>query len=385
MNKDITVHMISFNVPYPANYGGVIDVFYQLKTLSELNIKVILHSFHYGRKKAVQLEKYCQEVHYYPRKTGIASQLSRLPYIVYSRRNNTLKHNLLKDNHPILFQGTHCCYLLNHFEFKERLKMVRLHNVEWKYYLSLYRQEKNWVKKLFFKIEASKLKRFEENNMIKNADHLFTISSDETDYFNTFQPKGLEHQSAFHSNESVQCLTGIGNYALYHGDLSVKDNENAALFLIEKIFSKLKVKLILAGLNPTALLIDKAKQHKNVEVKANLSNDEMESIIKNAQINILISFNHAGMKLKLLNALYKGRHCLVNHPIIQNTGLESLCSIKDSPEEIIEKISDLMEKDFTSIEIQKREILLQNSPFSNTTNAKKTVDLLEKHFLNSEP
>ena len=33
------VHIVSFNVPYPADYGGVIDVFYKLKSLHSLRCK----------------------------------------------------------------------------------------------------------------------------------------------------------------------------------------------------------------------------------------------------------------------------------------------------------------------------------------------------------
>ena len=50
MHKEI--HLIAFNVPYPANYGGVIDVFYKLKALSQNGFKVILLAFKYGRAEA---------------------------------------------------------------------------------------------------------------------------------------------------------------------------------------------------------------------------------------------------------------------------------------------------------------------------------------------
>lgn len=377
MNKNITIHIISFNVPYPANYGGVIDVFYQIKTLHELGIQIILHCFEYGRKKAPELEEYCQKVYYYPRKTGLLNQFSRLPYIVYSRRNDVLKSNLLKDNHPIIFQGVHCCFLLDQNEFKNRLKIVRLHNIEWKYYHSLYEQEKNWIKKLFFKIESTKLKQFEEQVITKHADHLLAISLDETNYLKTHNVKSLHYISAFHANNKTTSKTGIGTYALYHGDLSVKDNENAALFLIDEIFSKIDTKLILAGLNPGKLLLEKAASFNHIQVQANLPKADMESLIQNAQINILISFNSAGVKLKLLNALYNGRHCIVNQPIIQNTGLENLCHCHDDPEEIIQKIKILMKEEFTAAELLKRESALQNSPFSNLTNAKKTLNIIK--------
>jgi len=324
MSKAITVHMISFNVPYPANYGGVIDVFYQIKALSKLNVQVILHCFEYGRSQAPELNQYCKQVYYYKRKTGLLSQFSMLPYIVNSRRSKALENNLLKDNYPILFQGTHCCFLLNNSTLRNRLKLLRVHNIEWNYYLSLYKQEKNWIKKLYFKL----------------------------------------------------------SYALYHGDLSVKDNENAALFLIEKVFQKLELKLVIAGLNPGPRLLEKVKQKHNIEIKANLTNKEMNSMIQNAHINILVSFNSAGMKLKLLNALYKGRHCIVNSPIILNTGLESLCHIHDNHIEITQKIKELTSEQFSSSEIEKRKKLLISSSFSNVTNARKTLDILDNYFTN---
>ena len=36
-------------MPYPPNYGGVIDVFYKIKSLHAIGIKIILHCFKYGK------------------------------------------------------------------------------------------------------------------------------------------------------------------------------------------------------------------------------------------------------------------------------------------------------------------------------------------------
>ena len=46
------LHIISFDVPYPANYGGVIDVFYKIKALHAKCVKIHLHCFEYGRAEA---------------------------------------------------------------------------------------------------------------------------------------------------------------------------------------------------------------------------------------------------------------------------------------------------------------------------------------------
>ena len=42
------LHIISLDIPFPANYGGVIDIFYKLKSLSNLGVEIILHCFEYG-------------------------------------------------------------------------------------------------------------------------------------------------------------------------------------------------------------------------------------------------------------------------------------------------------------------------------------------------
>ena len=33
MSVDRHIHVVSFNVPYPADYGGVIDVYFRLQAL----------------------------------------------------------------------------------------------------------------------------------------------------------------------------------------------------------------------------------------------------------------------------------------------------------------------------------------------------------------
>ncbi|MEG2515024.1 MAG: glycosyltransferase family 1 protein, partial [Bacteroidaceae bacterium] len=45
------LHIISFQVPFPPNYGGVIDVFYKLKSLKDLGYYLILHTYQYKRSK----------------------------------------------------------------------------------------------------------------------------------------------------------------------------------------------------------------------------------------------------------------------------------------------------------------------------------------------
>ena len=99
------IHIVSFDIPYPANYGGVIDVFYKLKSLHELGWKIHLHCFMYGRKKASTLAEYCERVTYYPRDISKSKLFLKLPYIVSSRNNKHLLEALLENKDAILFEG----------------------------------------------------------------------------------------------------------------------------------------------------------------------------------------------------------------------------------------------------------------------------------------
>ena len=47
MTEPKHLHVISFDVPVPANYGGVIDVYYKLKALHLQGVKIHLHCFEY--------------------------------------------------------------------------------------------------------------------------------------------------------------------------------------------------------------------------------------------------------------------------------------------------------------------------------------------------
>lgn len=369
---NLSLHILSFNVPFPANYGGVIDVFYKIKTLHQLGIQITLHCFEYGRDKTDELEKYCKKVYYYKRNTNITKQFSLLPYIVNSRSSNSLLNNLQKDSSPILFEGLHCCYFLNHPALKNRQKMVRMHNVEWEYYLHLANLEANLIKKLFFKIESKRLKHFQQN--LKFADHIIAISKLDKDKLeNDFS--NIEYVSAFHNCETVNIKTGQGNYALFHGDLSVKDNEEGALFLIEKVFHHIDTPFIIAGLNPTKRLIDRVNLHSNISIQANLPYQLLQELIQNAQVNILVSFQNAGMKLKFLNAIFNGRFCIINDFMKTNTALDELCFILNKPVEIQNKLQELMACHFTEEERVKR-IEMFELQFSNIDNAKKIVALL---------
>lgn len=366
----MTIHLISFNIPDPPNYGGVIDVFYKIKALAKQGINVHLHCFEYGRKESQLLEQLCEKVYYYKRKTGWLYQLHPQPYIVHSRQSKLLLSRIATDDHPILFEGLHCCKYLDHAGLGSRQKIVRMHNIEWQYYQHLANVEPNVLKKIYFKIESWKLKKFEKK--LAFATDIFAISKNDMAYLQTYPNVRLLYP--FHQNEKVLSHTGKGEYILFHGDLSVKDNEEAAVWLIDNVFKNIDQKVIIAGLNPTNILKEKCRATTNISLEANVSKKRMDDLVKNAHIHILWSYQSAGMKLKLLNVLYAGRFCVANDFMVSNTGLEALCKVENTAEGVVTVINELWNKAFTREEISHRKQLL--STFSNENGANKIKDCL---------
>jgi hypothetical protein len=371
------IHIVSFNVPYPANYGGIIDVFYKLKALSENGVKVILHAFEYGRKPASELENYCDKVYNSKRKTGIFSQLSKLPYIVYSRRNKELLADLLKDHAPILFEGLHCCYYLNHPLLKDRLKMVRAHNIESVYYRGLAQNAASPFSKLYFNWEAGKLKRFE--SVLSHADYILTLSTlEKKQYENTFGENKTVYVPLFFQDQLITptVQTPTKPFVLYQGDLSTPENRKAVIFLICSVASKdQNISWFFSGLNPSKDLLKLAESYKNITVSANPNEEKMSQLIREASVHVLFTNQISGVKVKLLHALANGQYCLVNKEMVEGSGLEKLCRIvSEQPDEILENIRECLQKPLSETEIIKRKAIFHQI-YDNTENALKIYRL----------
>lgn len=370
--KEKHIHIISLDIPFPANYGGVIDIFYKIKALHKLGVKINLHCFEYGRRKAKELEKYCEKVTYYQRSMSKKHLFDAIPFVAITRSSPKLIDNLLKDDLPILFEGLHCCFHLNDKRLKGRTKIVRTHNIEHDYYKGLAKVEKSVFRKMYFKSESKKLKRFEA--ILSNANHVIAISAADAKGLSE-RYKNIHHITAFHPNEVVKISEGKGSFCLYHGNLEVGENNEAAMYLVKEVFSKIQTPLIIAGHKPSAELIQAVEKHPNIELKANIETKEIDDLIQAAQINILPTFQATGIKLKLLVALYTGRHCIVNSDMVANTGMESLCSIQDTPVKMKNMVEKLFTTPFDMDEKQNREDIL-SSAFSNSNNAQKIIDLL---------
>jgi glycosyltransferase involved in cell wall biosynthesis len=365
---------VCLDVPYPVNYGGVFDLFHKIRSLHGAGVKIHLHCFEYGRGEQPVLNDYCVEVNYYERHEGHKGFSHKLPYIVCSRSNGQLLEKLLEDDHPILLEGIHCTYLLNDPRFKDRRIVLRLHNVEYQYYRQLYLAEKSLLKKVYYHHESNLLRQYEQR--IAGKVRILAVSAKDSElYRQEFGAENIDTLPVFLPFEEVRSKEGTGCFCLYHGNLSVAENEQVVIWLLKKVFSTLEMPFIISGKNPSARLTRQIQQYPHACLIPDPSEEELQDLISKAQINILPSFNCTGVKLKLLNALYNGRHCIVNKDAVDETGLQPICHLADSADAIRSLVTHLSTQPFTQDEIHSRKEIL-GSLYNQENNLQKLL-----HFI----
>lgn len=375
MDKEKHLHIVTFNVPLPANYGGVIDVFYRLKALAEAGVRVHLHCFDYGRGPAPELERWCEEVRYYRRDMSPLRMLDRRPFIVSSRHSKELTARLMQDRYPILLEGLHCCLLLEDEALtRDRMVMVRAHNIEADYYGQLAAAERHLGKRLYLKLEAAKIRRYEP--ILRCASAVLAISPADQKELVRMGCRNVLLSTGMHPfGEVGGMMSEVGErFALYHGNLAVAENYHAVEYLLDKVFKGSEYRLVVAGNEPPAWLRERIDAMPNVELVGSPDDGTMQRLVEEAHVCVMVTRQATGLKLKLLNSLYAGRFCLVNSAMVAGTGLEGLCTVADSPEAMRAALDSLMAQEFTAEHLAQRRAALQ--PFAPQEAVRPILSLL---------
>jgi len=327
------IHIVALDVPYPADYGGAIDMYYRIKALSNLGYDIHLHCFEYGRGKQDHLNTLCKNVIYYKRKKSIFNFLKKSPFIVNTRANSELLENLKSIDAPIIFEGLHSTYFLDHEGLKGRTRIVRTHNIEHEYYAHLASQSTGWKAK-FFQSESKKLAKYESK--LSSASCIWTIKAGDQAYFSRYTRNSyILHPCIALSNTEASLETK--SYVLFQGNLSVPENDQAVRWLCSEVFSYSDHQFIVAGKNPSENLINTVEQQGGSLI-ANPSHEKMSELINKARIHVLWTQQSTGVKLKLIRALQSNGHVLVNSLMVEGTDLAPICNVLNDPKEWKEAI-----------------------------------------------
>lgn len=370
MQKEL--HIVCLDVPWPADYGGAIDMLNRIKMFHQLGIKIHLHYFSYNERGTPnELNQFCETISVYTREKPQSGLSFKLPYIVSSRINDQLIERLQKDDHPVLLEGIHCTGILPMLKNGHRKIVVRMHNEESTYYRELARSENHIVKKIYFLNESRLLKKY-THHLPGHVLYACISENDVRILHDEYKLSDVRFLPAFPGWQNVMGQEGQGNFCFYHGNLSVPENEEAATWLLCKVFTKARIPFVIAGKKPSRRLHKLAELCQHTCLVADPAETEMNDLIRKAQINVLPSFNKSctGIKLKLLHALFEGRHCVVNDQMVQGTGLKDACHIGTNANAFASIILQLFHQPFTKEEIILRKQLLGDT-YDNEKNALK--------------
>ncbi|KAA2221495.1 glycosyltransferase family protein [Chryseobacterium sediminis] len=370
------LHIISFNYPYPPSYGGIIDVYYKIRALSDLGIKIHLHCFVDKIPATVdpEVEESTENIFFYEKKKNPLLYFSGIPFAAAIRDSETLLKNLEKIKAPILFEGLQTTYISKLLKGKGHQLYLRHHNNETEYYKGLSLSEKNIFKKIVYRIESLKHKGYEKK-LLKRFDAVFCLSGKEYNEVEIYS-KNARLIPIFHGNQLVKQLDKKGNYFLFHGDLTTADNKKALIETIDLFKTLPQYKLVVASDRASEDIKRRISAIQNITLTPIQTTEKLHNLLEDAHANILLSYQNSGTKVKLFNTLYNSRFVIINGNITDDPVLKSLCLYGADMAEIRQQIITSAEKDYNDSE--KRKEILEKT-HSDHAKAEEMVKIIFKN------
>jgi glycosyltransferase involved in cell wall biosynthesis len=346
MSNDL--HIVTPDVPSPADGDILRNIYFKIKAFHKAGINIHLHSFEFGKGQLSDLEPYCIKIKYYRRNNASQSMIaSAAPYCVASRSNIELAKNLFADDYPILYEGIGTTFpVLRQPTGQNKVQILSLGRDDEKYYRNLSALVPFGFNKLTYLNESRKCKSY----IKKLQTNTNLVISEGSNYFGDPDYSFTEKK---------------GTYCLYFGKLSDRENEYAALWLLENIFNDVEIPFVIAGSNPSAQLDQAAHLRLHTCLVADPGEKELKELIKKAQLVLIPSFIDIPPVNRLMLSMSLGKHVLINPKASGNSGLEKYCSVASTPDQFKEKILQLSNANFLSESHNARQVFISNEDQDN--------------------
>ncbi|WP_448606178.1 glycosyltransferase [Paenimyroides ceti] len=301
--------IVSGFTPYPANFGGAIDVWERIKGLHQLGWQVSLLVTDKAAPKAAALsviEKRVSNFYYVERKNRAIDMIGTLPLQVRSREK--LEKVLINDSFDVvLLEGEFCLPIIKNKSIHYKHLVIRVHNNESAYYKALGKSSISIKEKLYYSIEAGRIKKFTDCAFNK-ADQLWFISQDDLKE-SAYKKKGVFMPFPINEEMVPACIKETKTI-LFMGSLFMQNNLYGLDWYLKKVhFHLLKYpdyKLVVVGStkgNDTELR-RKYKDHERLELYFNQT--DLKPFYDAAVAFINPMFHGSGVKVKSINALVNG-------------------------------------------------------------------------------
>jgi hypothetical protein len=368
-----SLNIISGNLPCPNTLGDAQQTYWLIEALSGSGIQVHLFTFSDPDSKintatTAQVSKICSSVKTYPINQGHRNFSFSAPYATSRYVNTQLINDLNENNFPILIEGLGPSELALSSALANKNIWVRILTYAPRYFRYLQERSIAPLKKLFYQREAVLSKKILKK-INQRVTWIVTSDIDQKTLADSFLGGNIQILAPFNnSNSSVSSKTGLGNYCLFQGNLSDAATHKTARWLLTHVFHNLKVPFVITGNNPSPSLVALAHSQPHTCIVANPSSSERQDMIEKAQIVIQPCFVKDGTDEALMEGIKRGRHCLTNTKLVNNS-LAASYHQGSSANAFQEIIIQLYHHPFSEEEIETRKQLMA---------LEKTNDMLAK-------
>jgi hypothetical protein len=368
-----SLNIISGNLPCPNTLGDAQQTYWLIEALSGSGIQVHLFTFSdsdstINTTTTSQVSKICSSVKTYPINQGHRNFSFSAPYATSRYLNNQLINDLNENNFPVLIEGLGPSELALSTALANKNIWVRLLTFAPRYFRYLQERSIAPLKKLFYQREAVLSKKILKK-INQRVTWIVTSDIDKKTLADSFLGGNIQILAPFNnSNNSISSKTGLGNYCLFQGNLSDAATHKTARWLLTHVFHNLKVPFVITGNNPSPSLVALAHSQPHTCIVANPSSSERQDMIEKAQIVIQPCFVKDGADEALIEGIKRGRHCLTNTKLVNNS-LAASYHQGSSANAFQEIIIQLYHHPFSEEEIETRKQLMA---------LEKTNDMLAK-------
>lgn len=320
------ISVLSFSNPFVNKQdGGKIDIKNRLICINKLGINID----HYAllKKDEVSIDSEFIKNNYIDKiNNKIKFIFSKYPISVNNRYSANLDSILKKNSYEY--------YLLENFNMfkyinkipKNQKIFLRVHNIESISRIELFKSKPLSMRSFLELIEAFKY-LYVEKKCLKIVDKLLFISQDEKKYFERKYPNYLKKYEWLPPicsvNDEFNMTYTNKNFILYYGDLTVSHNIIGIKRFIENVYKKLYKN---TGIN---LKIVGKIQDNDRKILENIEGvdvlgyvDDLDEIINESKFIIAPIYTGAGVKIKVVHAIGKGKILITTPKGIEGTGLK---------------------------------------------------------------
>ena len=314
-------------LPYPPVSGGVIKsnkVAHFLSERYDLSIACLLKnedsSFTNDFLSSIKLSKFISEEFNVPRtaKNFFLSNLQGIPLNLYRNKSVQFKNKIdqIIHEYDIIFCDHYVMFQYIPDDFKGRI-ILHEHNCEYLLWKRFAHIEKNYLKKPALLNQAYRIKKYEEKICKKSSvilaapndiDELVKIGTDRTKFLETYHLGDDEilKEPDLKFEETEKTL-------LYIGTLSWEANINGLIWFIKDIWKLITakhpdVKLYIIGKHADVRLKEIVSKDPRIILKGFV--EDVEPFFKMSRAFITPLRFGSGIKVKVVNALYRGIPCV---------------------------------------------------------------------------